>query len=325
MDRLTTGRRRVRSGSVHVTELIRKQPGEFDDGAATDATAPTGAENADAADPAETTEVIETVGVVRAAGVGRAIETTAPLAHRGASRAPARSEQAGFPAAPPVAPAAPSRGAQLAKLAGLGLAVVTLCGAIAAATVITRDRGTDQAGRPDLQITGERALLPHELTRAVAESSAGAGPGPVIAPTSSATGDLERAIAPAKANRTTTPAHRPGDTSPARAGRATAQPVTSSRELVLEYYRLIEVNPRGAFDLIAGDLLGTSLGEFLGSWTSVARIEVLDVLDRPDGVLAVIRMQLLGGSSLRIQQLLTVTESAPRRIVGAILVSAQSD
>ncbi|GLZ42053.1 hypothetical protein [Actinokineospora sp. NBRC 105648] len=283
MDRPTTGRRRVRSGSVHVTELIRRHP-------VLDLPADP--------DPAEP-----------------------PVAPEAATRLADAPE--------PEPGKAGSRTAQLAKLTGLGLAVVTLCGAIATATVIARERqGAQEAPsvRPGLQITGERALLPHELNRAVTTSGGKSGDdqsGMAPPATGAASGNLS--MAPAPTSSTPPRGARSNDTSPARSGQVPGRRVTSSRELVLEYYRLIEVNPRGAFDLVAADLLGTTLNDFLGSWTDVTRIEVLNVVERPDGVLAVIRMQLSDGSHLRVQQLLTVTKSAPQRIVGAELVSAQLD
>ncbi|GAA2964811.1 hypothetical protein [Actinokineospora diospyrosa] len=282
MDRPTTGRRRVRSGSVRVAELIERRPG-------------TGGDPVDP-DPVFT-----------------------PAVDPQPVPAPERP-------APPAAAAHPdSRTARLAKLTGLGVAVVTLCGAVAAATVIARDRdATRGAVAAAGQITGERALLPHQIGRAVtgeeyevdarlAPQSTGAASGSISPPPTT----TSRVVAASTGQRR-------GDTSPARSERG-YRAITSSRELVLEYYRLIEINPRSAFELIAGDVLGTTLGEFLGSWTDVSRIEVLDVVERRDGVLAVLRIDLRDGVHLRVQQLLTVTKTAPQRIIGAELVSAQLD
>ncbi|RLK60924.1 hypothetical protein CLV68_1438 [Actinokineospora cianjurensis] len=175
------------------------------------------------------------------------------------------------------------------------------------------------------QITGERALLPHQLGRVVA------GDGQVdVQVVSQSTGAASASISPPASTTSRPPVagsgqrRGTGDTNPARSERG-QRALTSSRELVLEYYRLIEVNPRSAFELIAGDVLGTTLGEFLGSWTEVSRIEVLDVVERRDGVLAVIRIHLRDGVHLRVQQLLTVTRTVPQRIVDAELVSAQQD
>ena len=51
-------------------------------------------------------------------------------------------------------------------------------------------------------------------------------------------------------------------------------------------------------------------------------VDVLDLRQQADGVLAVVRMQLADGGHLQLQQLLTVADS-PRRIVGVELLSAQ--
>ncbi len=49
---------------------------------------------------------------------------------------------------------------------------------------------------------------------------------------------------------------------------------------------------------------------------------MLSLQQQADGVLAVVRMRLVDGGHLQLQQLLTVADS-PRRIVGVRLLSAQ--
>ncbi|CRK59921.1 hypothetical protein [Alloactinosynnema sp. L-07] len=279
MDRPTTGKRRVRTGSVHVTELIDRQTRMLDLSVVAD-------------------EIIR-------------VEPLEPTPDR---------------------PAA-SRAATLAKIAVLGVATATLVGAVAAASLISRDResgGNDPATRP---ITGERALLPDELNRAVIESSTG-GRIPEQR-TGTASGSLSGstaapAIPSARRNgaasvdrdQTEAPATGAADHTAEPASTKAAKPAnTSHRELVLEYYRLIESDPSRAFALLSG--FQTTLGQFLGSWSSVRKVEVLDVVERGDGVVAVVRMHLVGGAQLRIKQLLTVVDSVPQRIVGAVLLSAQ--
>ncbi|MGQ0837596.1 hypothetical protein [Actinokineospora sp.] len=274
MDRPTAGRRRMRSGSVHVTELIGRQAPVFDLPPEADA------------EPTETFAMVD-------------IE---PAEH-GAHRRPL------------------SRRAQVAKIVGLGVATITLCGAVAAATMISRDRAavaTDPSTRPSLQITGQRALLPHELNP-TADDAGPAVPAP-------RTGAASATVRMTPARTATTPAPAPGTdatTRPARGVDTVVRPTTSSRDLVLEYYRLIESNPGGAFGLLSGETLGVSLVEFLGAWTSVVGVDVLEVVEQPDGVLAVVRMQLVGGTELRIRQLLKVAGTTHRQIVGAELLSAQ--
>jgi hypothetical protein len=93
-------------------------------------------------------------------------------------------------------------------------------------------------------------------------------------------------------------------------------------DLVREFYGNLPGAPTSAFKLLSSELLNTTLGDFLASWSTVQAIDGLDVVQRADGVLATVRLRLADGSHLRIQQLLTVAES-PRRIVGVQLLSAQ--
>ncbi|MGH3861407.1 hypothetical protein, partial [Actinokineospora sp.] len=209
----------------------------------------------------------------------------------------------------------------------------TLCGAVAAATVITRDReAADASSRPSNQITGERALLPDELNRAVAGARL---PDPK---TGSASATLNKgqeagpAVPPARTGGSQSGTHGgaqgvgradSGDTPQRAPIPEQVRPKTSNRELVIEYYRLIESDPRRAYALLSGDVFDTTLGQFLGSWSRVSKVEVLEVVEQADGVVAVVRMHLLGGSQLRIRQLLTVADTVPQRIIGAELLSAQ--
>ncbi|WP_018682780.1 hypothetical protein [Actinokineospora enzanensis] len=338
MDRPSTGRRRVRSGSVRVTELIRRQP-----------TLPVTPAHPDGAD-GHPTESIPRIGpapradtmyhrtepIRRLAHPPTEVTRTLPVVLSAPIADPdldAEQAEAGS-AAEPVGFAhdhePPSRTAQLAKLTGLGVAAVTLCAAVAAAGIIARDRSGGQAAdRPSVEITGGRALLPHELDRAVTTAALD---GPASADILvQSTGAASGTLVPDQQARATSGTRRDGrdradsDTSPAHSGHVSERGLTSSRDLVLDYYRLAGTEPRSAFDLVAGDLLGTSLGEFVGSWRVVTGVEVLSVTERSDGVLAVIRLHLRDGSHLRAQQLLKVSNTVPQRIVGAQLVSAQLD
>ncbi|SDP90927.1 hypothetical protein SAMN05192558_12252 [Actinokineospora alba] len=269
MDRPTTGKRHVRSGSVHVTELIGKRielPADIDD-----------------------------------------LVPHEPTSHR-----------------PPQ-----SRAATMAKIAVLSVATATLCGAVAAATVITRDReAADASARPSNQITGERALLPDELNRAVAGARL---PDPKTGSASATLNkgqDVGPAIPPARTGGTHSGAQgadraASGDTPQRVPIPEQVRPKTTNRELVIEYYRLIESDPSRAYALLSSDVFTTTLGQFLGSWSRVSKVEVLEVVEQADGVVAVVRMHLIGGSQLRIKQLLTVGDTVPQRIIGAELLSAQ--
>ncbi|MGX7827494.1 hypothetical protein ACTG9Q_20650 [Actinokineospora sp. 24-640] len=209
-----------------------------------------------------------------------------------------------------------SRGMRLAKLAGLLLAALTLCGTVAAAAVLSGERG--ERGEPAMAgpaapITGQRALLPDELAQAVSGVSAS----PTVPPAATAATTAIVVEEEARGNDGTAPAAGQGaPTTPATAG-------LSDRELVSKYYRLVQSDPASAFTLLSGTEFGGDLGRFINGWAGVADVEVLEVATAPDGVLAVVRMHLIGGQTLRVEQLFHVTDNTPRRIAGVTLVSAQ--
>lgn len=269
MDRLTTGRRHVRAGSVTVTELITRQA------------SPSLCLDSSNTEPDD--DITDTIPVVVAA------------AHR----------------------REPAKGAQLAKLASLGVAGVVLCGAVTVSSMIAHQRrdGAHQALRPNLQITGEQALLPDRLDETLPKA-----PAPV--PTSPPAAQERATPNTAPPARPTASESFPGGTTASGAvGAASSRPETDLA-LVREFYENLPESPAEAFGLLSPDLMNTGLGEFLSSWSKVVSIDSVDVMQRADGVLATVQMRLLGGDRLRTQQLLTVAES-PRRIVGVQLLSAQ--
>ncbi|MGB3440278.1 MAG: hypothetical protein WBA97_16145 [Actinophytocola sp.] len=222
----------------------------------------------------------------------------------------------------------PARGAQFAKLATIGVAGVVLCGAVTVSSMIADQRREHvrSSTRPAAQITGEQALLPDrmdgELPRAPAPAPqpnlppvTAAAPAPSTVPSTS-----QSASPPPSA--TSPSAEHVGDTSAsAGVGNAEVGPA-NELELVREFYENLPDAPEDAFALLSPGLLHSSLGEFLQSWSKVIAIDSVDVVQHVDGVVATVRMRLLGGGHLRIQQLLTVAKS-PLRIVGAQLLSAQ--
>jgi hypothetical protein len=266
VDRLTTGRRHLRAGSVTVTELISRQA------------SPAHCTDSSPAPDTDDDMITDVIPVVVAA-------------HR-------RDE--------------PAKGAQLAKLASLGVAGVVLCGAVTIASVIAHQRreGAQATSKPTVQITGEQALLPDKLDETLPKAPA------AVPPAVEDERPTPRNTAPAA----TPAATQDGDTLPSGGG-VTAGPA-NDLELVREYYGNLPESPVAAFNLISPDVLDMSLSDFLASWSTVTAIDSLDVVQRADGVLATVRMRLLAGGQLRIQQLLTVAES-PRRIVGVQLLSAQ--
>ena len=267
MDRLTTGRRHVRAGSVSVTELITKQATP---------------EPAESAREPEREPDLVTVDPV-AAG---------PTSHRR-----------------PVA-----RGVQLAKMTSLALATIVLCGAVGVASTIAQERAEERGersgtnGGPAARISGEQALLPDELNRSLTPTGAKAAAPPKPAPATQ-----PRATAPATP-RTTTPA-------PAPPKQPAVAPV-SDAQLVRQFYDVLPTDPAVAFGLLSPDLLHSTLGQFLESWSHVRSVKLVDLREQANGVLTVVQLQLADGGRLRLQQLLTVADS-PRRITDVELLSAQ--
>jgi hypothetical protein len=262
VDRLATGRRHVRAGSVSVTELISKQEAR-----------------------PEAEDVPVTIDLP-------AEPESGPTSHR--------------------RPA--SRGAQLAKITSLGVATIVLCGAVGIASQIAHQRQEDATDEPAARISGERALLPDELDRSLTPGGAAAVPPPVPDPATRPTTEAPATTAhtePRTRDRTSVSADSPPIPVP-----------VSDLDLVRKFYEHLPRDPAVAFDLISPDLLHSTLGQFLESWSLVRSVEVLSLRQQADGVLAVVRMTLSGGGHLQLQQLLTVAES-PRRIVGVELLSAQ--
>lgn len=269
MDRLTTGRRHVRAGSVTVTELLTKQA------------SPTHCTDSSPTEPDDATDTVAAV----------------PATHR----------------------RPPTTAAQLAKLASLGVATAVLCGAVTVASMIAHQRRetAQPSTRPTVRITGEQALLPDQLDKTLPPAVA---PAPV---TPGSTDPPATDVRPTEQAVTDSPTSQDANSGTTASGGTGAQigPATDL-DLVREFYANLPEAPTTAFGLLSSDLLNTTLGEFLASWSTVHAVDGLDVVQRADGVLATVRLRLADGSHLRIQQLLTVAES-PRRIVGVRLLSAQ--
>lgn len=169
-----------------------------------------------------------------------------------------------------------------------------------------------------MQITGGQALLPDKLAETLPE---GATPmatpvrdRPFVAPNSAQDEPASTSV-----QEPATPLSDTGTT--ASSGGTTLDPV-SAEDLVRKFYANLPDSPAAAFDLLSPDVLDASLGEFLDAWSKVTSIDSVKVTQRADGVHATVRMRLLGGGQLLLEQLLTVAES-PRRITGVQLLSAQ--
>ena len=297
----TPGRRRLRTGSVRVTELMGGRRIRIPEPAA-----PPAGENA-----RPRPSVIDGPDALRGPAGGLADEQATVRFDRVRTGDTDTLEIAPEASAPPVRS---SRAVRVAQAAVLGLAVAALCGAVAVAAVVTRQRAADSAdNRPSLQITGERALLPDRFVAAYTDTGRRAR----IAPPTTAAAPDRRVVA-----RTT---EAEGSTSPANSLPA-ARPVVSPRDVVLEFYRLVPEDPSAAFDLVAGAALGTSRAEFTAAYRAVREVSVVSVEAGAAGrgeVLAVVVLTLDDGSTLRVRQLLTVSGTAPQRISDAELLAVQ--
>lgn len=211
-------------------------------------------------------------------------------------------------------------GAHWAKVICLALSGLALCTAIAIGSMISHKHATSaRSARPDLGINGERALLPDQLNSAVPGYRVNNAPG-LSGKETRATQVIENTGGPVPTIAPTTTIST--STTPVEVT-VTVDPAPSKLALVLRYYELIPDSPDRAFSLLDATALGTSLTEFVGSWSNVTDVHVLEIREQDDDVLATVRMRLPDGSYLRIQQLLEITDTLPQRIVGAQIRSAQ--
>jgi hypothetical protein len=95
-------------------------------------------------------------------------------------------------------------------------------------------------------------------------------------------------------------------------------------DVVKRFYELLTTKPNSAAKLLSPDLVGANPKEFVESWGIIKTVNVDQTSVRPDGsVLAVVSMQELDGSWLRIEQLFWLTDTTQPRIIGTEVLSAQ--
>jgi hypothetical protein len=203
--------------------------------------------------------------------------------------------------------------ARSAKLAGLAVGSLALCGSMVVAAELTHHRTEATVTRPATTVlTGVGALRPDTVAAALS--------GPRIAPP--------------------TPAARPNPP-PMAGGRATgtivgsappvppvAQPATgsalTSADVVRSFYKLVGSNPNAASALIDPSLLAVDPIGFAQAWSSLSRIDIESIQQTSTGtVQAVIRLRQPDGSWLRVVEQLHVTDGSHPVIDGAELLSAQ--
>ncbi|HEY4021912.1 MAG TPA: hypothetical protein VGM75_24725 [Pseudonocardiaceae bacterium] len=202
--------------------------------------------------------------------------------------------------------------ARAAKLIGLAVGSIVLCGSVAAAATLARSRppASAPAVAAPTPITGIRALRPDTLEAQLSGHTQGNA-----APTTSA--------AP---HASAKPEHAANNATPKTPATDQAAPnPTSPQQLVREFYQLVESQPAVAAQLLSPSLLSTDPAGFISAWQSAAKVEVDSVQANPDGtVQAVVRMLQPDGSWLRVVELLHVTPGSQPLISGAQLLSAQN-
>ncbi|HJP75278.1 MAG TPA: hypothetical protein VJ914_13470 [Pseudonocardiaceae bacterium] len=202
--------------------------------------------------------------------------------------------------------------ARAAKLVGLAVGSIVLCGSVAAAATLSRAKppaNTPAVAAPT-PITGIGALRPDTLE---AQLSGHAGGAPAHPAASHAPARTEHS-----ANKAAAAANPPSSAPPAPAP-------TNPQQLVREFYQLVESQPAAAAQLLSPSLLATDPGGFITAWQSAAKVEVDSVQANADGtVQAVVRMLQPDGSWLRVVELLHVTQGSQPLISGAQLLSAQN-
>jgi hypothetical protein len=212
--------------------------------------------------------------------------------------------------------------ARAAKLIGLAVGSLVLCGSVAAAATLARSRQDSQpAVAAPNPITGIGVLRPDTLEAQLTGHSNSA-------PSSSPAQATGSASTPPAANKgdTDNAANTVKSTDAPSSGSGQSVPVpTNAQQLVRDFYQLVESQPAAAAELISPSLLPTDLSGFINAWRSASQVDVDSVQVNPDGtVQAVVRMLQPDGSWLRVTELLHVTPGSTPLISGAQLLSAQN-
>lgn len=213
-----------------------------------------------------------------------------------------------------------------AKLAGLALGSLALCGAVYAASTLTHHRpqaapADQHTNLNDTVLTGVAALRPDTVDQQLSGSAHGsATPAPTRQAVrgSIATGHATGTVVGAAPPATTAP------TTPSAAAPTAGSAPASAAAVVRDFYRLAATNPSLAYGLISPALLGGDASGFDSAWQSLSQVQVESVRPMsPGSVQAVVRMREPDGTWLRVVELLHVTGGHTPLISGAELLSAQ--
>jgi hypothetical protein len=278
VDRPRNGHRRHEAGSITVVDLIRRQQG------------PVRIPSADETDTVQfVSELLGPADTVTTNGVGTDTDV-AGHEHRGWL-------------------------ARSAKLAGLAVGSLALCGSMVVAAELTHHRTAATVTRPATTVlTGVGALRPDTVVAALS--------GPRIAPPTPAAHTTAPTVAGGRATGTIvgSPPAAPAPAPPA------AQPATGSTAIgvVRAFYRLVGSDPNAASALIDPSLMSADPIGFAQAWSALSRIDIESIQQTSAGtVQAVIRMRQPDGAWLRVVEQLHVTDGSSPVIDGAELLSAQ--
>lgn len=205
-----------------------------------------------------------------------------------------------------------------AKLAGLALGSLALCGSVYVASTFTHHepQAAPESGPATPVLTGVGALRPDTVAAQLSGTR-------TVNSTSSATPRIEPARATGHA--TGTIVGRPGPVTKITAAPATPNKgLTTPTGVVRAFYELAATDPNLAAQLLSPSLLPADPAGFDQAWSSMTRIEIESVQQTSgDTVQAVVRMLEPDGTWLQVVELLHVTSGDAPLISGAELLSAQ--
>jgi hypothetical protein len=209
-----------------------------------------------------------------------------------------------------------------AKLAGLALGSLALCGSVYAASMLAQHRQpatTDATTGPDTSVlTGAGALRPDTVAAQLS-----GGHSPASAP------QLPKLGHPASGRVTGTIVGKPGAATRTvpigtAADLSPSEGLMSPAAVVRTFYQLAATDPSVATKLLTPALLATDEVGFDRAWSSMSKIQVESVKQTSNNTAeAVVRMLEPDGTWLRVVELLHVTGGNTPLINGAELLSAQ--
>ncbi|QUH05065.1 hypothetical protein HUO13_33645 [Saccharopolyspora erythraea] len=285
MDRLSTGRRRDRDGSIPVSELIRREPDRTSLGRAShDATG----RSANA----------RTAGAARRTVLGSKTRTTQDderaRHEKRADELLAHSDDARAGHPPPLA----------ARLVFGVLGVALVLGSAAMSSMIISRPAPVPTARPE-PVDGVLALRP-DLVRdarwpftSPAPEAASPRSGDPVTPLTSAPPMPPPAVNPAAGSD------------------------RSAVLLVDELYRRLDSDPASAVELLAPELVDGQGAELAASWRDASSVRARPVSARAGTVVAEVELGYQGGDRVVLRHQFTVEPGVRQRISGAELVTAR--